>query len=145
MQHIGKLVMLVTVLASSGAVLASGSIYKWVDQHGVTQYTQTPPPKNAKQSQTVRVSRHIPADVREGRARGMVSPETVQAMRSNAQAPEGGNNESATPSLEQTLASARAATDAAAAPQSDARPASFPTPLGSTGTDGISFPNPSAR
>jgi len=145
MQHIGKLVVLVTIFASSGSALASGSIYKWVDQYGVTQYTQTPPPKNAKQSQTVRVSRHIPADVREGRARGMASPEAVQALRGNVQTTEAGAGDSATPSPEQTLASARAATDAAAAPQSEARPAPSPTPLGSTGTDGVSFPNASAR
>ena len=74
--------LLLGALCTSGTVAASGAIYKWVDQNGVTQYSQTPPPKNAKNSQTVRVSTHVPVDVREGRAQGMVDAATLQAYTS---------------------------------------------------------------
>lgn len=70
---------------TSSMAIASGAIYKWVDQNGVTQYTQTPPPKSAKSSETVRVSKHIPVDVREGQARGMADAETIQAYTSPTQ------------------------------------------------------------
>lgn len=81
--------LLMSTLAVSSSALATGAIYKWVDQNGVTQYTQTPPPKNAKNSQTVRVSTHIPADVREGRARGMANTNVANtpSTPSNAQSP----------------------------------------------------------
>lgn len=81
-RHRSMIILLASVALTSGAAHAAGAIYKWVDQNGITQYTQTPPPKNAKSSQTVRVSTHIPADVREGHARGMVDAETLQAYTS---------------------------------------------------------------
>jgi|GEM_PF-3434533 len=80
-RHFSTLFLL-GALCASGTVAASGAIYKWVDQNGVTQYSQTPPPKNAKNSQTVRVSTHVPVDVREGRAQGMVDAATLQAYTS---------------------------------------------------------------
>lgn len=94
MPHIYALSLLFMV-GLSGSVQASGGIYKWVDQNGTTQYSQTPPPKNAKNSQTVRVSKHIPADVREGRARGMVDAATLQAYtapNTNTATAENGSN-----------------------------------------------------
>lgn len=85
-QHLISMVLASIVLAS-GTVAASGSIYKWVDQNGVTQYTQTPPPKTAKSSQTVRVSTHVPVDVREGQARGMVDADTLRAYMAPPNSP----------------------------------------------------------
>ena len=76
------LALLFSMLSISATASASGAIYKWVDQNGVTQYSQTPPPKNAKQAKTVRVSTHVPVDVREGRAQGMVDAATLQAYTS---------------------------------------------------------------
>lgn len=102
-QHLISTVLASIVLAS-GTVAASGSIYKWVDQNGMTQYTQTPPPKNAKSSQTVRVSTHVPVDVREGRPQGMVDAATLQAYTSPAQA----NGQPSSPA--QALVNAREAT-----------------------------------
>ncbi|MEC7121156.1 MAG: DUF4124 domain-containing protein [Pseudomonadota bacterium] len=84
--------LFVGTLFGSAQVTAS-AIYKWVDQHGVTQYTQSPPPPNAKNKQTVQVSRHIPADVREGRARGMVDASTLDAERQARNAPVGSPNQ----------------------------------------------------
>jgi len=125
MRHVYVLPLLL-IGVFSHSVHASSAIYKWVDQNGTTQYTQTPPPKNAKSSKTVRVSKHIPADVREGRAKGMVDAATLQAYT----AP----NTLAQPSPpEQALINAReAATDAAAAspsnPAASAPPAVLPPP-----------------
>lgn len=79
------LALLLSMLSISATASASGAIYKWVDQNGVTQYSQTPPPKNAKQAKTVRVSTHVPVDVREGRAQGMVDAATLQAYTSPQQ------------------------------------------------------------
>lgn len=81
-RHRSMIILLASVVLTSGAAIASSAIYKWVDQNGITQYTQTPPPKNAKSSQTVRVSKHVPVDVREGHARGMVDAATLQAYTS---------------------------------------------------------------
>ena len=82
-QHLTSIVLASLVFAS-GTAAATGAIYKWVDQNGVTQYSQTPPPKNAKNKQTVRVSTHVPVDVREGRAQGMVDAQTLQTYTSTA-------------------------------------------------------------
>lgn len=114
--------LLLGALCTSGTVFASGAIYKWVDQNGITQYSQTPPPKNAKNSQTMRVSTHVPVDVREGRAQGMVDAATLQAYTTP--------NTLEQPSTpEQALINARdAATDAAAAGSSNSA-ASAPVPV----------------
>lgn len=89
------LALLVSMICTSATVSASGAIYKWVDQNGVTQYSQTPPPKNAKQAKTMRVSTHVPVDVREGRAQGMVDAATLQAYiepNANTAMAENGSN-----------------------------------------------------
>lgn len=94
MRHVYVLPLLL-IGVFSHSVHASSAIYKWVDQNGTTQYTQTPPPKNAKSSKTVRVSKHIPVDVREGRAQGMVDAATLQAYTApttNTATAENGSN-----------------------------------------------------
>lgn len=113
---------LLFMVGLSGSVQASGGIYKWVDQNGITQYSQTPPPKNAKNSQTVRVSKHIPADVREGRARGMVDAATLQAYtapntNTATATAENGSNTSTNPASAPTpIVNAPAAPSNSAAP-----------------------------
>ena len=55
---------------------AAENYYKWVDQYGTTQYTQTPPPASARKTyKRVSVSTHVPADVRNRAAAPVVAPQ----------------------------------------------------------------------
>lgn len=131
MPHIYALSLLFMV-GLSGSVQASGGIYKWVDQNGTTQYSQTPPPKNAKNSQTVRVSKHIPADVREGRVRPLSGLDAVSEATQNT-------DNTASP-VAQVGNSSTASTSPIAATQSpDAAPPANPN-NNSSGSTGISSP-----
>lgn len=38
-------ILLFTLLTLTATTLTAGKMYRWVDENGVTQYTQTPPPK----------------------------------------------------------------------------------------------------
>lgn len=49
-----KLALMVVSLAFASSALAQNTVYKWTDERGVTQYTQTPPPGN-RNFETVRM------------------------------------------------------------------------------------------
>ena len=53
-----KKLLLITALMCSSSALMAQSFYKWVDQHGSTHYTTTPPPKNAKKLSKVDTYHH---------------------------------------------------------------------------------------
>ena len=53
-----KKLLLITMLMCSSSALMAQSFYKWVDQHGSTHYTTTPPPKNAKKLSKVDTYHH---------------------------------------------------------------------------------------
>ncbi len=125
-QHLISMVLASIVLAS-GTVAASGSIYKWVDQNGVTQYTQTPPPKTAKSSQTVRVSTHVPVDVREGQARGMVDADTLRAYMAPPNSPVALPNPPNTPPMATDTASET--TEPSVSEQPNQTPTATPSPI----------------
>ncbi|WP_298142084.1 DUF4124 domain-containing protein [uncultured Acinetobacter sp.] len=55
--YIQKLLLITALMCSSSALMAQ-SFYKWVDQHGSTHYTTTPPPKNAKKLSKVDTYHH---------------------------------------------------------------------------------------
>lgn len=131
---------LLFMVGLSGSVQASGGIYKWVDQNGTTQYSQTPPPKNAKNSQTVRVSKHIPADVREGRVRPLSGLDAVTEPNPN-------NNTAAQQpnpvSVAQEAASTNGQTGAQQSPNTPAangQDVSTPTPAQSSTVPSTSVP-----
>ena len=131
MRHVYVLPLLL-IGVFSHSVHASSAIYKWVDQNGTTQYTQTPPPKNAKSSKTVRVSKHIPADVREGRVRPLSGLDAVSEATQNT-------DNTASP-VAQVGNSSTASTSPIAATQSpDAAPPANPN-NNSSGSTGISSP-----
>jgi hypothetical protein len=70
---------------------AAENYYKWVDQYGTTQYTQTPPPASARKTyKRVSVSTHVPADVRNRAAAPPVESSTKPPVNSStpASAPE---------------------------------------------------------
>ena len=136
-QHLLSMVLASIVLAS-GTVAASGSIYKWVDQNGVTQYTQTPPPKTAKSSQTVRVSTHVPVDVREGQARGMVDADTLRAYMAPPNSPVALPNPPNTPPMATDTASET--TEPSISEQPNQTPTATPSPIAIYG-DRIQLPS----
>lgn len=53
MNHLTTLSM--ALMLTIGMSAHAGKIYKWVDDNGRTHYSQTPPPKKAKQSKTMKV------------------------------------------------------------------------------------------
>lgn len=63
-QQLGAVLLSAMAMLSMEATAAE-NYYKWVDRYGTTQYTQTPPPANARQVfKRVTVSTHVPADMR---------------------------------------------------------------------------------
>ena len=138
LRHRSMAVLLISLLSTSGMALASGSIYKWVDQNGTTQYSQTPPPKNAKSSQTVRVSTHVPVDVREGQARGMVDADTLRAYMAPPNSPVALPNPPNTPPMATDTAS-ETTTEPSVSEQPNQTPTATPSPIALYG-DRIQLP-----
>src|SRR5512134_2572822 len=50
-----RIVLGMVLLAASGAVLAA-QLYRWVDEKGIVEYRDTPPPASAKKVETRSVS-----------------------------------------------------------------------------------------
>lgn len=78
-QQIASILICGAVVFSSSA-FAVEKYYKWIDHNGTMQYTQNPPPANARKVlKSVQVSTHIPVDVRN---RSVAEPSTANAAPS---------------------------------------------------------------
>lgn len=96
-QQLGAVLLSAMAMLSMEATAAE-NYYKWVDRYGTTQYTQTPPPANARQVlKRVTVSTHVPADIR-NRPQESTLPPSQAAEAAMAQPADGGaiSGESAT-------------------------------------------------
>jgi Domain of unknown function (DUF4124) len=51
-----KLPLLALVLVAASAYAADSQVYKWTDAGGVVHYSDSPPPRDTKNVQTVRIS-----------------------------------------------------------------------------------------
>lgn len=66
---------------------AAEKYYKWIDQQGTTQYTQDPPPANARKVlKSVVVSHHIPMTT-PSHSPETATPTTAPNVKTNAAAP----------------------------------------------------------
>lgn len=54
MRNVLKIALVIVSLAFAANVLAQNTVYKWTDERGVTQYTQTPP-AGVRDYETVRM------------------------------------------------------------------------------------------
>jgi|JI61114C2RNA_FD_contig_21_12514260_length_1349_multi_4_in_0_out_0_1 hypothetical protein len=75
-------ILMCSVIGLSSTAFAADNYYKWIDHNGTMQYTQNPPPANARKVlKSIRVSTHVPADVRN---RGSADPTTQPEPTTNA-------------------------------------------------------------
>lgn len=51
-----KLLLLTLLCAAASAYAVEGQVYKWTDAAGIVHYSDAPPPKDAQNVQTVRVT-----------------------------------------------------------------------------------------
>ena len=79
MRHLGLVVALAMVAAPAADALASGKIYRWVDENGVVHFGDAIPPEYSKEQHQVRNELGVTTTVNEER-----KPEPVRSDRDRA-------------------------------------------------------------
>ncbi len=78
-----KKLLIGSALVMSSPLLMAQSFYKWVDQHGSTHYTTTPPPKNAKKLSKVDTYGHPQSSQVQATAAKPATPTSPPATPTN--------------------------------------------------------------